>query len=819
MGTERRLRFSAGLQGAVLGVLARGLGVEYPTSLRCWLLRLFLPSPPRGRSPPRDTAPLIPWEVSPARDIAARLGRWILGWIVPVPNTSAPVDPAHAQRERRRLAFDRAWSDRLERASANVLLGNRGFVLLLLLVCAGALWMCATTPLSWTGQVLFTGVLVVAALRIRRLPGALPTLVLITISIAASSRYGWWRITRSMDLDPGWESFLGFLLLGAECYAWLIMVLGFAQTAWPLGRRPLALPPDRDAWPTVDVFIPTYNEPLSVLQPAVLAARSIDWPSERLRIHVLDDGRREEIRDFAQRAGVGYLTRPDNLHAKAGNLNHALARTGGEFVAVFDCDHLPVRSFLRTTMGWLVRDARCAVVQTPHHFFSPDPFERNLETFRRIPNEGSLFYGLVQDGSDFWNATFFCGSCAVLRRSALAQIGGFATDTVTEDAHTALRLHRRGWKSAYLNTTLAAGLATESLAAHVGQRIRWARGMAQIFRLDNPLLGRGLHWMQRLCYANSMLHFFYGIPRLVFLTAPLAYLYFDLHIIRAPAAVFALYLLPHLVLPHMTNARLQGPHRHSFWAEVYETVLAWYIALPTMVAFLDPRRGHFNVTRKGEMNDEERFDWSISRPYLALVFLNTVGLLLGIVRLFLWNHYETGTVLLNLAWTAFNLMLLGAALGVARERRQVRITHRVAVRIPAVLLLPGGHTQYCHTEDYSLQGLSVMLASSREFAQGETLQVLLDAGDREYVFPGEIVAQMGDRVGVRFVDLTLLQQEQLIRCTFGRPDAWADWQQQYQPDRPLRGLSEIIGLGVSGYVGLWESLGAARLRRRASAGA
>lgn len=163
------------------------------------------------------------------------------------------------------------------------------------------------------------------------------------------------------------------------------------------------------------------------------------------------------------------------------------------------------------------------MLQTPHHFFSPDPFERNLGRFRQTPNEGTLFYGLVQDGNDMWDATFFCGSCAILRRSALDEIGGIAVETVTEDAHTSLRLHRRGHTSAYIRIPQAAGLATESLSAHIGQRIRWARGMVQIFRLDNPLLGKGLKLAQRLCYANAMLHFLSGIPRLIFLTAPLAF--------------------------------------------------------------------------------------------------------------------------------------------------------------------------------------------------------------------------------------------------------------------------------------------------------
>ena len=133
-----------------------------------------------------------------------------------------------------------------------------------------------------------------------------------------------------------------------------------------------------------------------------------------------------------------------------------------------------------------------------------------------------------------WNASFFCGSCAVLKRQPLEEVGGIAVETVTEDAHTALKMHRRGYQTAYLNIPLAAGLATESLADHIGQRMRWARGMAQIFRLDNPLLGKGLNWAQRLCYSNAMLYFLNGGPRLIFLTAPLAFLLLGSYIVYAP---------------------------------------------------------------------------------------------------------------------------------------------------------------------------------------------------------------------------------------------------------------------------------------------
>jgi cellulose synthase (UDP-forming) len=293
------------------------------------------------------------------------------------------------------------------------------------------------------------------------------------------------------------------LLLAAESYAFVTMVLGYFQGIRPLERKPTALPRAIELWPSVDVLIPTYNEPLSIIKPTILSAKNIDWPKDRLRVYVLDDGRRPEIRDFAEQCGVGYITRADNSHAKAGNLNHALKQTAGEFVAVFDCDHVPTRSFLQLTMGGFLQDPKLGLVQTPHHFYTRDPFERNLGTGGKVPNENELFYGVTQPGNDFWNTAFFCGSCAVLRRSALEDVGGVAVETVTEDAHTSLRMQRRGWNSSYINIPQAAGLATATLRHHVTQRTRWARGMTQILRLDNPLLGKGLRLAQRLCSSTA----------------------------------------------------------------------------------------------------------------------------------------------------------------------------------------------------------------------------------------------------------------------------------------------------------------------------
>ena len=355
----------------------------------------------------------------------------------------------------------------------------------------------------------------------------LVTLALMFASMLATARYAYWRCSSVFDaaVNPGQQvgkidlAFM-LVLLSAEVYAFAILYLGYIQTIRPLRRPPVPLPAEVEQWPHVDILIPTYNEPLMVVRTTAFAAINIDYPPDKLHVYVLDDGRREEFRKFCEEAEVGYVTRTDNKHAKAGNINRALENLTSPYVAIFDCDHVPTRSFLQITLGWFQKDPKLGMLQTPHFFYSPDPFERNLDQFKAIPNEGELFYGIIQDCSDLWNATFFCGSCAVLRRTALDEIGGIATETVTEDAHTSLRMQMGGWNTAYINIPQAAGLATESLSSHVGQRIRWARGMIQVLRTDNPLFARGLKWPQRLCYFNAMVHFLYAVPRLLFLTAP-----------------------------------------------------------------------------------------------------------------------------------------------------------------------------------------------------------------------------------------------------------------------------------------------------------
>lgn len=659
-------------------------------------------------------------------------------------------------------------------------------------------------PLAWKEQAIFGSALILLALFLNTTSRSLTvTTLLMALSVFSTLRYGYWRVIQTWEgiTSAGhihrWDNIFVVLLLIAEFFAFSTLILGYFQTLRPLKRPALPLGGNPLDWPSVDVLVPTYNEPLHVVRGTVIAAMAMDYPPEKMRVLLLDDGRREEFRKFAAQVGVEYVTRSTNAHAKAGNINHALEETKGEFVAVFDCDHVPAPSFLQKTLGWFQRDLNLGLLQTPHQFYSPDPFERNLGQFRRVPNEGELFHRLVQDGNDLWNASFFCGSCAVLRRKALDEIGGIAVETVTEDAHTSLRMQRNGWTTAYINVPLAAGLATESLAAHIGQRIRWARGMTQILRVENPLFASGLTLSQRLCYFNATTHFLFAIPRLIFLTVPLVYLIFGKVNIYGYTWAILAYAFPHLILSNLTNSRVQGRYRYSFWNEIYEVVLAPYILFPTLLALINPRLGKFNVTSKGGILRRSYFDRRIAFPYLLLLAMNVAGLVMA-ERRYVFYPAHRDTILMNAAWCAYSTMILLVAASVAWERRQLRAGACVRSRIPATLLLAGDRRIDGATVLVSRTSISLKCDTPLELPRG--MSIALQIGDRRHYceVPALVAHSAGRRQHLYLPHLNAEQERQIERVIYSRRRAGRPLRNAEPNDRPLRSLFQIFLLAMRG---------------------
>ena len=667
---------------------------------------------------------------------------------------------------------------------------------------------CITQPFNLQGQVVFLTFMFFSMIALARIRARISLMLLFVISIVVSGRYLWWRCTSTVNSDTALDLFFSCALLLAELYAFAVMVLGYFQVCWVLDRKPYPLPANRKVWPTVDIFIPTYNESLDVIKPTVYAALNLDWPADKLRVYLLDDGSRDAFKAFADEVGAGYIKREEHNHAKAGNINHAMTVTDGEFIVIFDCDHVPSCDFLLSTMGWLVKDPKIALVQTPHHFYSPDPFEKNMHLDRRLPIENSLFHDFIQKGNDTWNATMFCGSSAVMRRAALNEVGGIAVETVTEDAHTSLKLNRRGWSSAFIDRAVASGLSTETLSAHIGQRIRWARGMIQIFRLDNPLFGRGLTLPQRLCFFNAMLHFLHGLPRLIFLVAPLPYMFADIYIIYATAASIFAYVIPHMVHSAVTNQMLQRGYRYPFLSGVYETILSWYILIPTTVALIAPHVGKFNVTAKGGTIDKKYLDWDISKPYLVLIALNLIGLAIGFGKAFFSPNPEFLTLIINLGWIVYNLMILGASMAVAVEEVQTHAFPRVPLSVPMEVEADGVVHQ-AELVEYSQVEVRIKNLDEALTRLSEDQAVRLHLSDGEHRFTFTAAAGVFETKGIRdfsmrFADKT--EERNFNRCTFARRGMWATTPDPTIDDRFLTGFIQLWNIAVYGYRSMIEFL-------------
>ena len=275
------------------------------------------------------------------------------------------------------------------------------------------------------------------------------------------------------------------LLYVAEAFGILNLFLFFLQV-WEVREPP---PQPVLEGRTVDVFVPTYNEDPALLRATLEACVRMDYPH---KTYVLDDGRRPEVEALAKELGINYISRPDNRHFKAGNLNHAFERTDGEFVVVLDADHVPEPHFITRLIGYF-RDDQLGYVQTPHAFYNFDSFQARLDhKNRKYWEEGHLFYYVIQPGRNHWGCPIFAGSAAMFRRSAIRDVGLIATETITEDMHTGLRMNAKGWRSLAISERLVAGQAAPDITTFHSQRLRWGTGNLSIMKYDNPLTTRGL---------------------------------------------------------------------------------------------------------------------------------------------------------------------------------------------------------------------------------------------------------------------------------------------------------------------------------------
>jgi len=618
-------------------------------------------------------------------------------------------------------------------------------------------------------------------------------LFLVWLSLVTTARYLYYRTSYTLNFDTWINGLFCLLLYGAEVYAILTLVLAYFQTLKLKDREPVDLSNfPQNQWFKVDIYIPTYNEDVEIVRKTVLGALAIDYPADKKRVYVLDDGRaqkykarREQLRQMCEELGCTLLTRDNNDHAKAGNINTAFRRTDGDLVLILDCDHIPSRQFLQHTVGFFF-DPKVAFVQTPHWFYNPDPFERNLLTGGRIPVGNELFYKVLQKGNDFWNAAFFCGSAAVIRKEYALQVGGIATETVTEDCHTAFRLHSLGYESVYYDKIMVAGLAPEKFSSYVGQQVRWARGMAQILRLENPMFNRKLNLTlpQRLCYFSATSHFFYGFPRLMYAIAPTLFLLFGINPIQGLGSETLAYALPHILLALNANYITYKHVRFSFWNEVFEFVMAFQAGYVTFMALVNPKLGSFNVTDKGLSVTKRSFDWESVRGLLVVAAFVVISLLAVPFWLIL-RPEDSEAVLINALWCIFNLILLLAALLVAFEQPQLRRTHRLPRRLPA-RIYSADKTWSGETINVSETGTLILLESWPNLPDEVEVELMGDYGARAFldgrIIRGTPINDTQSHLGIDFVNPNRAQLDSLALVIYSDVQEWYSQKRDYVDD-------------------------------------
>ncbi len=483
----------------------------------------------------------------------------------------------------------------------------------------------------------------------------------------------------------------------------------------------------------VDVFIATYNEDPELLRTTAVAARDMEYPH---RTWLCDDGRRESVRLLAEELGVGYLTRPRNEHFKAGNLNEALARTTGDLVVTLDADHVPRRAFLMRTLGYFA-DPSVAFVQTPQVYYNIDSFQHALHARRRLLwHESSVFHHAMQPGAGHYGAAFFVGTGAVLRRSALDEIGGFATGSITEDIHTSMRLHARGHRSVYRDEALGFMLAADTPLAYLVQRLRWAQGSMQLLRWENPVRVRGLSAWQRVGYLNAMGSYLLSYQHVVFYLAPILYLLLGWSPISLELGVGMGWFFAYITFGLVTFRVLAAPHGRLFLAEVFKLVNLSVFVLASLTV-LEPQGLRFRVTPKGSHGG---LPWSfLVAPLLLLVgSLTATGV--GVTGLVGGSASNPGATLLTTAFAAFFSVVAAISLLHTFERRETSDEFAVPVRLEA--LLDG---QPALLERMSLHHAYLRVAASTEPGRAVTLHIV--GLELAHAITGQVLATTAARPG------------------------------------------------------------------------
>lgn len=556
--------------------------------------------------------------------------------------------------------------------------------------------------------------------------------VMFGICIALGWRYIVWRFAVSIppfSLDA--EAISSWLFALLEAATTVSSTLAFVMLSRVRNRSAEA---DRHVgwWragepPQVDVLIATYNEDEAILTRTIVGALGIDHP--RLRVWVLDDGKRDWLVELCALKGCHYVRRPDNRHAKAGNINHALKHLAGlerlpDFVIVLDADFVPHSDFVSRALA-LFHDNSVGLVQTPQHFFNPDPIQANLRISHAYPDEQRFFFDHLMASRDAWGIAFCCGTSSMMRWKGLEAIGGFPTDSVTEDFLVTVRLKEQGWRTVYLNERLSDGLAPEGLKEYVTQRGRWCLGLIQIVRgPTGPFSNSRLSVMDRVGLIDSFLYWATTFPfRLFCFLAPIIYWWAGISVVNATAPDVISYFLPYFAAVMIALNWTTRGQVVPLLNDVSQMLTMFEIIHAVVLGLLKPTGHKFKVTAKGGQRDRTTVQWGMLRRFGLLAATTAGGMAYSMLADYAVDGGAGDGKAIVLFWSFYNLVALGLAMAVCVELPRYRQDERFWTDEQAGIEMDG-RTRRVRVLDISVSGMRVW--GRLDIAQETTVLVHLD---------------------------------------------------------------------------------------------
>ncbi|MBD2606420.1 glycosyltransferase [Scytonema hofmannii FACHB-248] len=614
------------------------------------------------------------------------------------------------------------------------------------------------------------------------------------ILLVLTIRYLVWRSLSTLNLSNPLNGtfslalfFLEMLMLTSNLIQ-IFLMLKHKERPWEADEKAVAVI-EGTFTPSVDIFVPTYNEPLFILQRTIIGCQALDYPKKK--VYLLDDTKRPEVQALALELGCEYMTRSDNRHAKAGNLNHAIARTDGDLIVVFDADFVPTENFLTRTVGFF-QDEQIGLVQTPQSFYNFDPIAQNLGLENILIPEEEVFYRQIQPLRDSAGSVTCAGTSFVVRRSALKTVGGFVTDSLSEDYFTGIRLSAQGYRLVYLDEKLSAGLAADNMADQATQRLRWAQGTLQAFFIEaNPLTIHGLRPWQRLAHFSGLLHWFSSISLVGFLIAPLVYSFLGAIPIRANPSEMLYYFLPYYVVQFSVFSWLNYRSSSALLSNIYSAVLAFPIAYTVIQVMLNPFSRGFKVTPKGTGSDRFSFNWKLALPLIVLFVGTAVSLWRNLGIFLLKGAWQTMPLEaaqqvkglgLGWLWSIYNLIVLAIALlvllDIPKTDPYAWFDLRRTVRLDIKNHAEKNVSLWGITTKISEIGAEIALtqAGLPEIKPGEFLPLTLEIMEAKLTLQG-IVTQTSFQeefptVRVMFEEVNLTQHRSLVKMLFCRPGQW-----------------------------------------------